>query len=104
MHDELRVVHNATPVEATYCGGDALFRRSYLLPAYFPFPPSIRLVMERVSGTCDLYSPHRSFCHSVSAGKSFEPEYHVREAIASFLSGCDRRPCAAVDLGANNGW
>ncbi|KAL1527954.1 hypothetical protein AB1Y20_009325 [Prymnesium parvum] len=87
----------------SFCGGSSLRNRSYLLPAHFPFPP-IRLVMERVAGTCDLYSPHRTFCRDMERGKTFEPEYHVREAIASFLTGCLARSCATIDLGANNGW
>jgi hypothetical protein len=32
------------------------------------------------------------------------PPLQVREVIASFLDGCSRRHCNAVDLGGNNGW
>lgn len=106
MQPMLHAVHasNATLATASgWCGADSLYARSYALPPHFPFPP-IRLVMERIPGRCDLYKPYKSFCTAMQAGKTFEPEYHVREVIASFLTGCHARRCAALDLGANNGW
>ena len=72
------------------------------MPKRFPFPP-IRLVMEMRPGTCDLYGKPE-FCQLFSQDKHFEPEYHIKEVIASFLDGCHARPCAAVEFGANNGW
>ena len=60
--------------------------------------------MESTPGTCDFYPNNPTFCARFAEDKEFEPEYHVREAIASFLIDCSRRPCFAVDLGANNGW
>lgn len=86
-----------------FCGGARLMERSYLLPPVYPFRP-IRMVMEDQPGSCDYYRK-RSFCQKVAEGHSFEPEYHVREVIASFLHGCGAwRSCRALDLGANNGW
>ena len=100
----LALVHNlSSQPPSHWCGSPELFQRAYLLPPHFPYPP-IRLVMEREPGKCDLYLPEKRFCRSMEHGNTFEPEYHVREAIASFLDGCHRRRCAAVDLGANNGW
>ena len=62
--------------------------RSYLLPVVYPFRPW-RLVMElNAPGSCDLYRKP-SFCNLVAAGRLFEPEFHVREVIASTLHGCD---------------
>lgn len=43
-------------------------------------------------------------CERFSAGELFEPEYHVREMIASFLYDCRQRSCVAVDIGANIGY
>lgn len=70
---------------------------TYALPPAWPFD-SIRLVMEETPGRCDLYN-HRSWCCTVPGGDPY-----VRDAIASILTGCHRRPCRAIDLGANNGW
>ena len=86
------------------CGEPSLLNRSYTLEPRWPFD-AWHLVMElETPGSCDLYSTHaRFFCCAV-AGKYFEPERHVREAIASFLHGCHRRQCRSVDIGANNGW
>ena len=92
-------------VAAPVCSGSELLNLSYTLPRRWPFTP-FHLVMETTAGTCDLYKAS-SFCCAIT-GEMSEPERHVREAIASFLAGCDRRPperpCRAVDLGANNGW
>eukprot|EP00930_Biecheleria_cincta_P092679 TRINITY_DN8268_c0_g2_i3.p1 TRINITY_DN8268_c0_g2~~TRINITY_DN8268_c0_g2_i3.p1 ORF type:complete len:386 (-),score=41.51 TRINITY_DN8268_c0_g2_i3:26-1183(-) len=84
-----------------FCGGKDLLSRSYLLPSRFPFPP-IRLVMEWIPGTCDFYTSN--FCSALEEDRHFEPDYTVREAIASFLDGCHWRVCRTLDLGANNGW
>ena len=92
------------------CGNSDLLARSYTLRPRWPFD-AFRLVMEFASGTCDLYRKPRpgspTFCCQIT-GDFHEPEKAVREAIASFLIGCERRPagrpCNALDLGANNGW
>lgn len=78
--------------------------RSYTLPPAWPYPP-LHLVMESAPQSCDLYS-QSDFCCKLSCGRHFEPEFHVREAIAAALAQCNRRgrQCTAVDLGANNGW
>jgi len=72
------------------------------MPKRFPFPP-IRLVMENAPNTCDFYEDS-GFCRAFSEGRNFEPEQHVKSALASFLDGCHSRACAALDLGGNNGW
>ena len=77
-------------------------KKSYTLPRRFPFP-TIRLVMESVAGSCDFYKS-KTFCTSVQAGHNFEPEIHVVEVISSFLLGCEREICSAIDMGANQGW
>ena len=88
----------------SYCGAPSLLARSYPIPPRWPFPRNVRLVMETVPSTCDFYANNPKFCGQFAADRTFEPEYHVREAIASFLVDCHRRRCDAVDLGANNGW
>lgn len=75
---------------------------SYALPPRFPFG-DIRLVMESVPWSCNLYA-NASFCSDVERDLNFEPEAHVKDAISSFLVGCHIRNCTALDLGANNGW
>ncbi|CAK0895086.1 unnamed protein product [Prorocentrum cordatum] len=91
------------PDETTkYCDSGEIYERSYLMPKRFPFPP-IRLVMETASKTCDFYKD-RDFCRAFSEDRNFEPEQHVKSALASFLDGCHSRECAAIDLGGNNGW
>ena len=86
------------------CGGAEVAARAYTIPARWPFSP-IHLVMETQSGSCDLYSRKaRFFCCGISSDGSRDPEPHIREAISSFLHDCARRPCHALDLGANNGW
>lgn len=89
------------------CAASDAFNRSYRLPAHWPFA-AIDLVMELEPGSCDLYA-HRWRCCKFTSRDNGEPERHIREAIASFLShDCPfrpaKRPCIAVDLGANNGW
>ena len=81
---------------------DELYSRSYPLPRHWPFG-QIHLVMEKSSRSCDLYIDE-SFCCDMAANDVEAIEGHVREAIASVLVGCHRRPCRAIDLGANNGW
>ena len=92
---------------------DELISRSYTLPPRWPFG-AFHLVMEFTPGTCDLYSRRASyFCCTLGSVRSNidppgDPESHVLEAIASFLSHCQlrgvHRPCRSLDLGANNGW
>ena len=83
------------------CDGTEFITRSYSLPRRFPFPHGHRLVMEQSAGDCDLYGD-KDFCRSFASDNSYEPEYQVLEAIASFLDGCHHRGrhCATVDLGA----
>ena len=80
---------------------DAL-ARSYAAPRRFPFPPW-RLVLETKPGTCNLYGSRR-ICHDFSSGDHFEPEFHVREAIASHLLHCNTKPCRALDIGMSTGY
>ena len=83
---------------------DSLLAQSYLLPARWPLSP-FHLVMETSPGNCDLYKERTTCC--LFTQNFGEPERHVREPIASFLSHCSHHratPCRAVDLGANNGW
>lgn len=84
-----------------------LYSRSYTLPERWPFPP-IHLVMESQPGTCDMYKSSQACCAAASRFSDVFIEARVREVIASFLTGCQRRttsrPCLSLDLGANNGW
>ena len=90
-----------------------LLSRAYTLPARWPFD-ALHLVMEFTPGQCDLYAQRASaFCCTLGSTRGViaspgDPEPHVLEAIASFLSHCQRRPahrrCRSLDLGANNGW
>ena len=97
------LLYSALPQRAEPCAqNQGLRARSYRMPSRFPFP-SIRLVMEAEPGTCNLYRDSE-FCSRFSSGRDFEPEYHVKEAVASFLTGCHLRACPTIDLGANNGW
>ena len=85
-----------------------------------PWPlGTIEAVLETRQGSCDLFNyadrgplaakdRENTICCGtgyVSPGRSpqlgIEPE--VQSAIVSFLSGCHRRKCRAVDLGANTG-
>ena len=98
------------PSEEALCGDAQLLARSYKLLPRWPFD-GFRLVMEMSNGTCDFYRAPKlgrpSFCCDIQ-GDYRQPEIAVREAIGSFLVGCNRRPagrpCRALDLGANNGW
>ena len=98
----------SSPVHSSdeWCGSPSLLDRSYLLPKHYPFPP-IRLVMDPEAGSnrsrrCGLYWDRS--CRKFSAGREYEPDYTMREVVGSFLVGCHGRTCAALDLGANNGW
>jgi hypothetical protein len=75
---------------------------SYASPVIFPFPPW-RIVLERRPGTCDLYGSPR-VCRDFANGQHFEPEWHVREAIASLLLMCQSRPCNTLDIGMSTGY
>ena len=60
--------------------------------------------METKPGTCDLYRG-KKICRDFSAGNHSEPEFIVREVIASFLNGCDGpRDCTALDVGMSTGY
>ena len=85
------------------CGPEGLWNRSYTLPERWPFLP-FHLVMEEHAGACDLYLHTQVCCAMASELIDIFVEAQVRQVIASFLHGCDRRPCRSVDLGANNGW
>ena len=93
---------------APHCS-EELLARSYTLPPRWPWP-AFHLVMEFTANTCDLYSSGAtSFCSGMAAlnppsGGSGDPESHVTEALASFLSHCARSSCRSIDFGANNGW
>ena len=93
---------------APHCS-EALLARSYTLPPRWPWG-AFHLVMEFTPNTCDFYAEGAtSFCSGMAAlnppsGGSGDPESHVTEALASFLSHCARSSCRSLDLGANNGW
>lgn len=86
---------------------DALRSLSYSVHLPWPFDV-IDMVLETEPSTCNLFPQQRSVCcgtGSVSPGVSPQigMEIEVAQIIASFLSGCHRRPCRAIDLGANTG-
>ena len=65
--------------------------------------PPAKIVLETVSRQCDLFGGPQ-VCLDFSNGLHFEPEYHVREAVLSFLSNClHRDDCLSIDIGANIG-
>jgi FkbM family methyltransferase len=75
---------------------------SYAFPKFFPMPPA-KIVLETESRQCDLFGGPQ-VCLDFSDGLHFEPEYHVREAVLSFLSTClHRDDCLSIDIGANIG-
>lgn len=79
---------------------------TYLTPAYYPYP-RVRLVMETQPGTCNLFwgqATRPNPCDEFSNGSIYEPDPHVREAIATALNHCRWKPCHSVDLGANIGY
>lgn len=64
--------------------------------------PPVRMVMETISRECDLFGG-LEVCSAFSRGEHFEPEYHVREAVLSFLTTCLWSQCVSLDIGANIG-
>jgi hypothetical protein len=104
MHELLPGAAADTDAHHRSCASatDALHARAYRLPRHWPFDP-IHLIMETEPGRCNLYTDANFFC-AVSRFDEEAIESHVRDAIASILSGCHRRTCHAIDLGSNNGW
>lgn len=90
------------PDEREWCGRPALRKRSYLMPAYFPYMVSTRMIMEHAPNTCDFYATS-GFCQSQWRGMPVY-EAHMGEAVASVLLGRCLGRCRALDIGANNGW
>ena len=89
------------------CGPPELYERSYA--ARFPFPfGDIDMVFESKPYTCDLFHRHKT-AETLSAttccdyAEKAGIEVEIAATVASFLSTCHRRPCRAVDLGANAG-
>ena len=78
---------------------------SYALPAWFPYAYGYRLVMETIPGTCDLLwnGGTSAPCAAFGNSRAYEPDPHVREAIASVLHHCSNVDCISLDLGANIG-
>jgi len=98
----------ALPRTTAACEPDpTAYALSYPAPRSWPFPPW-RIVLETRPGTCNLYgSP--AVCRKFSSGDAYEPEFHVRDAIASVLLRClnvpaDQRPCHTLDFGMNTGY
>ena len=91
--------------EIGHCSTD-LLRHSYTLPARWPFPGRVKLVMETEEGSCNLYRDSSVCCDITGHRVDDFVERHTTEALAAFLSGCARpgRTCHAADFGANNGW
>ena len=91
------------PLHTTITPASPFYNLSYPLPNWFPFPAGHRMVMETVPGTCDLLwdGGTPAPCAAFGARRSYEPDPHVREAIASVLHGCAH--CACIDVGANIG-
>ena len=84
------------------CGAPELFARSY--PVHLPWPHGTTdFVLEERPGKCDLFGGKPAVCcdHTVRLSKFVEPV--VDDVVASFLAGCHRHACRAVDLGANIG-
>ena len=84
------------------CGAPELFARSYPVQLRWPHGTT-DFVLEQRPGKCDLFGGKPAVCcgHTVRLSKFVEPV--VDEVVASFLAGCHRRACRAVDLGANIG-
>ena len=78
---------------------------SYALPAWFPYAQGYRLVMETIPGTCNLLwnGGTSAPCAAFGNSRAYEPDPHVREAIASVLHHCSHMDCISLDLGANIG-
>jgi FkbM family methyltransferase len=92
---------------------DAARLLAYPLPAYFPFP-ALPMVMESLPRACDLcWDGERSGgggpspCERISEREEYEPDAHVREALASVLAECRHAPpegCRVLDAGGNMGF
>ena len=88
------------------CKGHAAL--AYPLPEYFPLAP-LPLVMESRSRECDLCwaapDQHPNPCELLSERRTWNPDPHVREALASALGRCAAAvgTCSMLDLGANLG-
>ncbi|KAJ3185942.1 hypothetical protein HDU85_000856 [Gaertneriomyces sp. JEL0708] len=80
---------------------------TYPLPPYFGLP-SIPIVLETESGTCNLFespgTPRPNVCDKMSRKEFYEPDPHVREVISSLFWDCHYRKCYGVDVGANIGY
>ncbi|KAJ3167391.1 hypothetical protein HDU88_002313 [Geranomyces variabilis] len=80
---------------------------TYPLPTYFGLP-SVPIVLETESGTCNLFEskgaarPH--VCDQLTSKDHYEPDPHVREVFSSLLWDCHFRKCYTVDVGANIGY
>ncbi|CAG9462674.1 unnamed protein product [Pedinophyceae sp. YPF-701] len=60
----------------------------YYFDSFWPFPP-FWLAMETEPGTCNKYSYQGpETCERMAHGLDFEPEWHVREVLASMLLQC----------------
>ena len=94
--------HKHGPGCAPNVGDRNFFNLSYQAPRHFPYPPW-RLVLETEPGTCDLYGDKR-VCNDFSSGDHYEPEFMIRDVIASLLTGCDMRKCRTVDIGMSTGY
>lgn len=83
------------------CGFDQFWQHSYRIAEEWPVP-SLNVVLEAVDGpvgSCSLYRTPAVCCDLARTG--FDDEVH--RVIASFLHGCQQRPCRVLDLGANVG-
>ncbi|KAJ3132676.1 hypothetical protein HDU90_006728 [Geranomyces variabilis] len=80
---------------------------TYPLPTYFGLP-SIPIVLESESGTCNYFEvkgfPRPNVCDLLSTKQHYEPDPHVREILSSLLWDCHFRKCYAIDVGANVGY
>ncbi len=81
---------------------------AYPLPAYYPLAP-LPLVMESRSRECDLCwaapDQHPNPCELLSERRTWNPDPHVRESLASALGRCAAAAgtCSMLDLGGNLG-
>lgn len=104
---EMHSCRRSLPSDTPLCGGPELFALSYPVggndghqrSVLWPITDTIDVVMESQPGSCDLYNYKAACCELTRT--PFQDE--VTAVLASFLSGCHRRTCRAVDLGANAG-
>lgn len=88
------------------CKGHAAL--AYPLPEYYPLAP-LPLVMESRPMECDLCwaapDQHPNPCELLSDRKTWNPDPHVRESLATALGPCAAAAgtCSMLDLGANLG-